>query len=215
MDYKERKNTTEQVTADIIAMQYYYRKKYGFENHFLLHVIHKMMSDQSPQFMDVIDYVIENNGGGIDDGHDLRMTMHLNNKKKVVFSIYDDTIYGPNINHILVIKDIENCTVHIRKLQNKSEIKEYQKNKWEVFGESFTSRGYIYTYEYMSKHWYEDSLEEAKTNPERAAKFLEVAKKQTKLQETNDNTLHLYECFVYVTGLIFSIKNTIDYRKND
>ena len=84
MDYKERKINEEQVTADIIAMQYDDRKKYGFENHFLLNVIHKMMSDQSPQFMDVIDYVIENNGGGIDDGHDLRMTMHLNNKNKVV-----------------------------------------------------------------------------------------------------------------------------------
>ena len=124
------RRTKIQVTAkDIIDQQYPDRLEFGIENHFLVDTMNQMILAQAPRIKEFVDALF-NHGADLDDQHSLVMKIHMNTVEKSVLTIKDETIYGPNVDFIIVINDKVKGTLHIRKLKNKAELAEYKKNKY-------------------------------------------------------------------------------------
>jgi hypothetical protein len=212
MNYEKRKLKIKEIAKTIITHQFEDTLDYSINNHFLESVINEMVrlqADKIKGFADFIfDYAKTNNVREFDDCHSLECEIMRSTPEMDVLVIFDETIYGPNLENIIVIDDKEHGKFHIRKLNNPTlAVGKYVQNNFKVPGEDFVTEGFIMTYEYESA-----LLKSLMRNPGAKAmskKELEVFDNLKTTQSMGDNTFHLYECVAYSASLLGSIKRHI------
>jgi len=213
LDKRDKK--MRKISKEIISQQFNDRKDFGIENHFLSELINQIVRDQADKIKDFADFIFdfskENQITQFDDRHSVQCEVHLLSEDKDVFSIHDETIYGPNLQHIIVINDKKKGDFHIRKLKNKDAIKEYKNKDYEVPGESFVTPGFIMTY-----HYYPEFLRRIISYVDMSNledKEKENFERIKKIESMGDNTYHLYECVDYSTSLMSLVKRDIQSGK--
>lgn len=209
LDIRDKK--MREMSKEIISQQYNDRKEFGIDNHFLSALINQMVRDQADKIKGFADFVFDFSRElqitKFDDRHSVQCEVHLLSEDKDVFSIHDETIYGPNLQHIIVINDKKAGDFHIRKLKNKDAVKEYKNKGYEVPGESFVTPGFIMTYhyspEFLRRMISHVDMEKMGTKEREAFERIKT------IENMGDNTYHLYECVDYSTSLMSLVKRDI------
>lgn len=204
MIYKDMRTKVKETAKMIIDMQFDDTKSNGINNHFLMYTIEEIVKQQAPKIKQFVDALFLHNDT-IDDQHSVDCTIHLNNNEKSVLTIWDNSLYGPNLNHIIVIDDKVEGKLHIRQLKydfefSDADILEYKERNFEVFGDNFMSHGFIFTYEY-SNHMVKML--------EKSASPLNDIERMRKIESMGDNVFKLYEKVVYSTSLLANMNNRI------
>jgi hypothetical protein len=155
MDYEKRKLKIKDIAQTIINHQFDDTTTYSINNHFLESVINEMVRLQADKIKGFADFIFEyartNNVRKFDDMHSLKCEIMRSTSEMDVLVISDETTYGPNLKHIIVIDDKAHGKFHIRKLNNPTlAVGKYVKNDYRVPGEDFVTEGFIMTYEYKS-----------------------------------------------------------------
>jgi hypothetical protein len=212
MNFDQRQKAEQRIAKEIISLQYDDRKAFGIDNHFLVGVINEMVKQQADKIKSFADYIFkhsrDNSIKNYDDKHSLKCKVLKLTDELDVLVIDDETIYGPNLQHIIVIDDKANGKFHIRKLHNPSkELTKYKQRDYKVEADSFTSEGFIFTYEYSSA-FTRRMLEHL--NGKVSQQDLDMLADFKKIEEMGDNTFHLYECVEYSTSLMSGIKREIE-----
>ncbi len=209
MNFDQRQKAEKRVAKEIISLQYDDNKKFGIQNHFLINVINEMVRQQADKIKSFADFIFdhsrENNILKYDDRHSLRCKVLKLSDELDVLTIHDETIYGPNLQHIIVIDDKKSGKFHIRKLNNPTlAVGKYAQRDFKVPGDSFVTEGFIMTYEYDNT--FIRSLKELTTDK----KAIEMLEHLKKIEDMGDNTFHLYECVEYSTSMMSGIKRDIE-----
>lgn len=211
MGYEQRKKKLKSLSKVVISQQDSDTKENGIENHFLTALINRMVRDQADRIKEFVDFIFnyarEHNVREFDDRHSVVCKVHLLSEDKDVLSIHDETIYGPNLQHILVVNDKKKGDFHIRKLRGKNSVNEHKNKGYDFSQDHFVSPGFIMTYHYSPDFLRRMNvfLESKELTPKEKESFDEMKK----IEEMGDNTYHLYECVVYSTSLMSLVKRDI------
>lgn len=211
MDLEKRKKNIEKIAKEIISQQYDDTKKFGIENHFLIAIINEMVKLQADKIKSFADFIFEHSKSSSKTKFE---TKHMeceilsNTDEFKVLTIFDESIYGPNLQNIIVIDDIKNGKFHIRRLNNPTlHLSDYIRNNFKVPGENFVSKDFILTYEYepvLMRNFLEAGLIDKMSIQDK-----EHFNSLKKIEEMGDNSFHLYECVVYATGMMADVKNSL------
>ncbi len=217
MDFHQRQKALVRVAKEIISLQYDDNKEFGINNHFLVNAINEMVKQQADKIKGFADFIFthsrENNIKEYDDMHSLQCEVLKLSDELDVLVINDESVYGPNLQHIIVIDDKANGKFHIRKLNNPTlAVSKYKQRNYKVVGDNFTTEGFIMTYEYSSE-FIRDML--SHLNGKVTQKDLEKFAEFRKTEDMGDNTFHLYECVEYATSLMSGIKRDILNRDDE
>lgn len=211
-DYNKRKNKIQQISSDIIKNQFDDTLKYSIRNHFLINVINEMVYQQADKIKSFASYIfnhsIENKVKSYDDSHHIQCEILKISQKMNVMYIYDESMYGPNLNHIIVIDDKADGRFHIRKLSSKNELSNYKKRNYKVPANNSASEGFIFTYEYCP------DLVRMFLKAEDCSKIsqedIEPYKAICKIEEMGDKTFKAYDCLEYAVSMMGSVRRYID-----
>ena len=208
-----RKANIEDVAKQIINEQYDDTKNNGIENHFLVNVINEMVRQQADKIKGYADFIFKHSKENLEIKYETKhmdCTILTNTDELKVMTIFDESIYGPNFQNIIVIDDVKEGFFHIRKLRNTtSAVTEYRKRNFTVPGESFVTEGFIMTYDYMNNPILRDAIEKG-TYQTMSDKDKKIFDRLKNIEKMGDNSFHLYECVVYATGMMADVKNSIE-----
>lgn len=215
MDFNKRSKKVKEVANVIIDHQFDDTKEYSIDNHFLISVVNRMVRSQADKIKGFADFIFEhcktNNIKKLDDRHNIKCEILKNTDELSVLVINDETIYGPNLQHIIVIDDKKSGKFHIRKLKNPTlAVGKYVANKFQVPGDSFVTEGFIMTYDYypVLMRNFKENVDMKELSPKQLETFNDIRK----TEDMGDNTFHLYECVVYSASLLGCVKR---YIKNE
>lgn len=203
----------EKFAKDIISKQYDETKKFGIENHFLVKIINEMVRQQADKIKSYADFIFKHSKDTLNVKYETKhmdCNIMTNTDDLKVMTIFDESIYGPNLQNIIVIDDVKKGVFHIRKLNDTTlAVDKYKKNNFQVPGDSFVTEGFILTYDYMSNFVLRDAIERGDYQ-KMSVKDKELFDKLKKVEDMGDNSFRLYECVVYATGMMADVKNMIE-----
>lgn len=211
MNYDQRQKAEKRIAKEIISLQFDDRKEFGINNHFLVSVINEMVKQQADKIKGFADYIIahsrDNNIDKYDDKHSLKCVILKLSDELDAFVIHDESSYGGDLQHIIVINDKANSKFHIRKLNNPTlAVTKYIQRNFKVADDSFVSEGFIMTYLYSSE-FAQRML--SHLNGKVSKNELDAIEDFKKIEDMGDNTFHLYEYVEYSTSLMSGIKRHI------
>ena len=212
----DRTSLIRKMAQDIVKQQYPDNAKFGIENHFLVDVINDVVSLQADKIKECVDFIFEdaklNNVKEYDDLHSLQCKVLVNSDVKSVLTIEDESAYGPDMNFILVVDEKEKGRLHIKRLDNKSELSAYKKIKFEFGRISFTDDDFVFCYDYMPD-LLKTVLKSCKDEEERQ-EVIERFSNFKKCEDMRDATFRGYERVEYATSLLFGIRREIREGEN-